>query len=81
MSRFLTEEWDVTVLMACGTLYRLSEAPCPVPCIEYPAQIDNSLVKSSRQMDLAKVCMYPHARQGLPCILLSKSFICATYIL
>lgn len=56
LSRFLTEEWDVAVLAACGTVYKLSEAPCPLTCIEYPAQTDNGQIKSSREMDLVKVC-------------------------
>ena len=56
LSHFLTEEWDVAVLAACSLVYRLSETPCPLTCIEYPAQTDNSQVKSSRQMDLVKVC-------------------------
>ena len=55
LARLLTEEWDTAVLMACGAVYKLCEAPCPFPCIEYPLQTDNTQIKSSRQMDLVKV--------------------------
>lgn len=64
-SHFLTEEWDEALLVALGTVYRLSEAPCPVPCIEYPAQVDMTLVKSSRQMDLVKVCLRTSGAAGV----------------
>ena len=59
MAKLLTEEWDTAVLAACGQTYRLSEAPCPMTCIEYPAQTDNTQAKSSRQMDLVKVTYPP----------------------
>ncbi|KAL3160912.1 hypothetical protein ABBQ38_009304 [Trebouxia sp. C0009 RCD-2024] len=54
LSHFLTEEWDLAVLAACSAVYRLSEAPCPLTCIEYPTQTDNGQIRSSRQMDLVK---------------------------
>lgn len=63
-SRFLTEEWDVAVLTACASVYRLSEAPCPLSCIDYPAQNDNILM-----MDLVKVCL---CATRVACLLLSQ---------
>ena len=71
MAKLLTEEWDMPVLAACGQTYRLCEAPCPMTCIEYPAQTDNTQVKSSRQMDLVKVSCSSHSLQSI-CIMLAS---------
>jgi len=68
VAKFLTEEWSYEALTACAAVYRMCAAPCPFPCIEYPAQTDNTQIKSSRQIDLTKVSQYCHSCLCLYCI-------------
>ncbi|DBA85128.1 TPA: hypothetical protein ACH3X2_005848 [Trebouxia sp. C0005] len=75
LAKFLTEEWSYEALTACGAVYRMCTAPCPFPCIEYPAQTDNTQIKSSRQIDLTKAVWISDSVLGIRSVETRAAFI------
>ena len=55
VAKFLTEEWSNEALTACAAVYRMGAAPCPFPCIEYPAPSDNTHSLGSTQIAPTKL--------------------------
>ncbi|KAL0042160.1 hypothetical protein WJX77_004929 [Trebouxia sp. C0004] len=75
LAKFLTEEWSYEALTACGAVYRMCATPCPFLCVEYPAQTDNTQIKSSRQIDLIKAIWISDSVLGIRSVETRATFI------